>query len=356
MARLLLILILKGFVLCMAQAQSFTLDDLLALSSVPPKNFDNYMNKKGFLPASKSLQDGALALSFFEKRKNKPADTLLISRTVDLYKKDDSYCFILNTSSWSECLDGRKRLKKAGFLCDRNTDTCKTFPLNFQKRNMTVQLTAAHDENDSLYTFLLQRKELPDPSTIRYAEDLLQFDSHEFLVSFFGEKNVITDVYYFSERELKRCSVLYPNTSQQAVFMWEDEANLNKLSYVLISGILPTLSAVQYSGNISQNKWVSRTGLYSGMSLRELLRFNNDDFEFYGRDSEFSFMVVPEKAGNIDFRKTGVMLGCTDCNGYGLLNRTKISAADALQYNLALYIFYIMIAPERETVSRNPLP
>jgi hypothetical protein len=356
MVRLLLILAFKGFVLCMAQAQSFTLDDLLALSSLPPKNFDNYMHKRGFFPGSKSLQNGAVALSFFEKRKNKPSDTLFIRRTVDLYKKDDGYCFVLNTTSWNECLDGRKRLKKAGFLCDRITDTCKTFPLNFQKLNMTVQLTAVRDEDDSLYTFLLQKKELPDPSGIQYAEDLLQFDSHEFLVSFFGEKNVITDVYYFSEKDLKRCSVLYPNTSQQAVFIWQDEANLNKLSYVLISGILPTLSAVQYSGYISQNKWVSKTGLYSGMSLRELLRFNNNDFEFYGRESDFSFMVVPEKAGNIDFRKTGVMLGCTDCNGYGLLNRNKVSAVDALQYNLALYIFYIMIAPEREKVTRNPLP
>jgi hypothetical protein len=340
----------------MAQAQSFTLDDLLTLSSLPPKNFDNYMNKKGFLLGSKSLQNGALSISFFEKRKNKPADTLFISRTVELYKKEDSYCFVLNTTSWKECLDGRKRLKKAGFLCDGNTDTCKNFPLNFQKRNMTVQLTADSDEGDSLYTFLLEKKKLPDPSAIQYAEDLLQFDSHEFLISFFGEKNVITDVYYFSEKDLRRCSVLYPNTSQQAVFIWEDEANLNKLSYVLISGILPTLSAVQYSGYISQNKWVSRTGLYSGMSLRELLRFNNSDFEFYGRESDLSFMVVPEKAGNINFRKTGVMLGCTDCNGYGLLNRTKVSAMDALQYNLALYIFYIMLSPERGAANRNPLP
>jgi len=336
---------MHSFFTAVACSQSLTVDDLLTLSSLSPKSFDNYVNKKGFMSVGKSLQNDAIVTTFFEKNKAKEIDTLHIIRSVDLYKKDDTYYFALHTSSSKEYMEGREQLKKAGFFCSNSGDTNQLSSLLFQKKNITVQASAATEDGEPVFTFLLQKKELASLSSIRYAEDLLKFNSHEYLVSSFGVNNVKKDVYYFSEKELRKCSVLFANTNQQAVFIWDDQTNLCNLSYILISGILPTQNTAKFSGSISQNKWVMKNGIYSGMSIKELLKLNGNDFEFYGRNSEFSFMIVPQHSGNIDFKKTGIMLGCINCNGSALLDNLKVSAIDALNNSLALHIFYIMITP-----------
>ncbi len=324
------------------RTQYISVNDLINLSSVAPKNTDNYLNKKGFQRARKSTQDEIPITHFSQKRT--PKDSLLISQTIEIYKNKDSYFIALHTNSLDEYLRGWKALKESGFFYDKKKDSLGATSLLFQQKNLTVMADSKMEDSTVEYTFLLQKKDLPGQGSIQFAEDLLKFDSHEYLVSYFGEKNVKRDVYYFSENELKKCSILFSNSGRQAIFVWEDEANFRKLSYVLISGILPALSAEKYSGNVGQNKWVLKNGVYSGMSLKELLRLNGSDFEFFDRNSEFSYMVVPQRTGNIDFKKTGIMLGCLDCNGYLQFKNSRVSASDAVQKGLSLYIFYIMVS------------
>jgi hypothetical protein len=54
---------------------------------------------------------------------------------------------------------------------------------------------------------------------------------------------------------------------------------------------------------------------------------------------------VPEKTRYIDFTKVGVMLDCFDCNGARLLNGIKVSAEEAAQQELALFVSSMMISP-----------
>jgi hypothetical protein len=345
MGRSLLIFLLQLPVLCVAQSKSLSVDDLLTLTTLAPKNYDSYMSKKGFLPGARSQQDKAMAVTFFEKQSPVVNDVQSISRTVDLYKKDDTWCFVLKTSSKEEYQEGRNILKKAGFFYDNAGDTSQPTALMFQKRDITVLANSSGKDENPVYTFLLQKKEFPDPGAIRFGDDLLKFDSHEHLVSFFGADNVKEDVYHFSEKETRKCSVLYGNTSQQVVFIWDDEKNLYKISFILISGVLPTASAVQYTGSIAQNAWVLKNGLYVGMRLKDLLKLNGNDFEFYGRNSEFAFMIEPEKTRNIDFKKVGIMLDCFNCSDASLLNKEKVSAEEAADQGLAVYISCVMISP-----------
>src|SRR4029079_5314379 len=130
-----------------------------------------------------------------------------------------------NTSSIDEYMKGRDELKAMNFCFNPASDTGTTAPLLFQRKAITVQTMVGKDEKAGLYTFLITRKEIPARAGIQYAEDLLRFDSHEYLVSCYGEINVKKDVYVFSANESKKCSVLFPNTDAQAVFIWEDEAN-----------------------------------------------------------------------------------------------------------------------------------
>jgi hypothetical protein len=344
MVRFLLILILLYPVICSGQSRPVSVDDLLTLSSQAPKNFDNYLNKKGFLPGNRGIQGNAMEVTFFEKRNSQP-DTLAVDRSIDLYKKEDSYYFVLHTTSAKEYREGLYTLKKAAFFYDNSNDSSGSNTLMFQKGSITVLASAGKKDSIPVYTFSLEKKEFPNPGTIRYAEDLLKFDSHEHLVSYFGQNNVKEDVYYLSDKDSRKCSVLFPNSSRQAVFVWEDPNNLYKISFIVISGVLPTASAVQFNRSVSQNTWMLRAGIYSGMRVKDLLELNGNDFQFYGLNSEFPFMIEPEKTRNIDFRKVGIMLDCFNCNGSPMMNKLKVSASDAVDNGLALHVSYIMISP-----------
>jgi hypothetical protein len=328
----------------MAQSQPLTVDDLLTLSSLSSQNFDNYLVKKGFSVKRKNTVENTMGFTFFEKKNPAEADTFPSNRSIDLYRKDDAWYIALHTSSPDEYIDGRNRLKKMNLFFNAGNDTCMKTSLLFQKRAITVEASAVIDDEYEVYTFLVTRKEMPDRVNIRHAEDLLKFDSHEYLVSCFGENNVKRDIYIFSERESKKCSVLFPNSSEQAVFIWADENNFRTISFILISGTPSTPGAVQYSGSFSQNKWALKNGIYPGMRIRELLKLNANDFTFYGSQSEFSLMVEPKVTGNIDFKRIGIGLNCFNCDGSAVMDKSKVSASEAVNNNLALHVSYIMIS------------
>jgi hypothetical protein len=335
------------FTLCAASAplaaQSFSIDNLLTLSTTQPKNIHSYLGKRGFDFTGTNTHEDVTIYSFMQKRKIKEPVTGP-GQSIEMFRKNDSYTFILTTYNSAEYIEGCNWLKKNNFLYMPPEDSSIMASYFFQKRNFTVHTDAAINEEDTAYRFSVQRKEIPQRHEVQFAEDLLRFGSHEYLVSFFGEPAVKKDLYYFSENELKKCSILFPNTNQQAIFIWEDEENYRNLSYILISGITTGLNVVQYSGNVNQNKWISKTGLHSGMNLKEVMHLNETDFKFYGRNSEFAFLIDPENTGTIDFKKCGVMLGGIGAAGYEkMLNKEKISAKEAVENDLQLYIFYLMI-------------
>jgi hypothetical protein len=81
-------------------AQSFSVNDLLELSSLSPKRFDNFMREKGFISGGRTLQNDAMALTFLGKTNINPDDTVIHSRTVNLYKITRRFAF--RTSCWQE--------------------------------------------------------------------------------------------------------------------------------------------------------------------------------------------------------------------------------------------------------------
>ena len=66
----------------------------------------------------------------------------------------------------------------------KRKDTSQEVPMLFQHKNITVQTSKEIEEGNPVYTFLLKKK-LPGIVT-RFAEDLLVFDSHEYLSAYFG--------------------------------------------------------------------------------------------------------------------------------------------------------------------------
>lgn len=342
MKKLLLILLMQLIFACTANSQSFTVDDLLDLTNVSSKFIDNKLKKDGFFATRFWMDDDLQKTSFYEKIKTKKRDSLT-GRSVELYKKDGAKYYEFHTPSYAEYLDGHRRLVRAGFFHDEKKEMTQESPKLYQRKNITVEATTGMMDDNLQYSFRLELKDYPNPASIRHAEDLLKFTSHEYLAGFFGEKNVKKDFYYFSDKELKSCTVLFGNSSKQAVFVWDDEENLRDLSYILVSNVIPTVSSKKFNEVLGLNEWELENGIFSGMSIKELLKLNQKDFEIYGSQSEKAFMIKQENNGKIDFKKTAVMLSCNNCNDDRLFNKSAVRALDIAEENLPMYVYHIII-------------
>ncbi|MGH2565694.1 MAG: hypothetical protein ACRDE5_14355, partial [Ginsengibacter sp.] len=294
-----------------------------------------------FMPDSDNPAGDSIT-SYIEKSRRGETDSAG-RKSIDVYEKPDSRYFILHLSSPTEYLNGRESLIKSGFVYDAKKDISKEPSMLFQKENVSIESTREMKDSVTQYTFKLRERKIPD--SIAYAEDLLQFDSHEFLLSYFGKKNVIKDMYYFSEKDLKKCSVLFEGTNYRAVFVWGDENNLNNLSYILVSNVVHTKGEERTGMPEGNNEWGFHSGIHLGMPVKDILRLNEMDFYMYGSKSDLAFMVKPEITGKINFKKTAIMFNCNNCFDNEIFNQDEVSALDVAKANLPLTIFTIIIYP-----------
>jgi hypothetical protein len=340
-----LLFLISFLFVCTVHSQEYSAKDFLYASSLSPKKLESYLNKRKFVQGGSRLQNDIMVSIYILKpeKSKKKKDTLNITRNIETFHTKNNSCLTYITSLKEEYTESLGELKEAGFFCGNERDTANIL---FQKKNISVLANMIIEkEEDTLYSLAINEQVLPLPGDIQFAEDLLRFYSHEYLVSFFGQKNVIKDIYYFSEKEVAKCSVLFPKTSRQAVFIWEDNINLCKPGYLIIGGNMNAGSITNYDGIISENLWNSKDGIYSGMSLNSLMRLNGNSFKFYGKNSSSPYMIVPEKTGAINFTSNRVVLGCLNPTGSRLLNNATISADEILSDNLGLYVYMMMISP-----------
>jgi len=321
--------------------QSFSVHDLLDLVDLPSNGINNYMFKKGFI-INHNIQNDSIDASFIPrvKIKKKPVQ---IRQGVDFYQNNGSRYFVFHTLDLDDYQNGERRLIKSDFIYDKKKNIDRDSLILFQKKNLSVLASIEVEDSIAKYTFKLKQRKIPD--SVLYAEDLLQFDSNEFLESYFGEKNVTKDLYYFSEKELKKCSVLFNGTLYQAAFVWGDENNLDNLSYIIVSNLLPTKDGKQNSIVNENNSWKFQNGIEHGMALKDVLRLNEADFDIYGTKSDFAFMVNPDNRGKINFKKTALMFNCRDCSDNIIFDQPDISALDIVKAKLPMRVFDIIIYP-----------
>ncbi|MES1221258.1 MAG: hypothetical protein ABUT20_37500, partial [Bacteroidota bacterium] len=192
---------------------------------------------------------------------------------------------------------------------------------------------------------------LPSPKDIHYAEDFLAFQSHENLEYVFGKSNVQRDIYYFSDSDVVKCSILFPNTNRQVIFVWKDELNRTTISHLLVGNSLRGNKSSKNDIPVSENIWTLKNGLRANMSLSELVNINDAGINFYGWNSQYPGIVVPVKNGNIDFKSTGVVLSCLNCSGSDFLNREIISADEAIDNSKRMFVLAVIIMPQKDNSS-----
>ena len=239
-------------------------------------------------------------------------------------------------------------LKKEGFYTYSKNDTsvvAGTDSTIYQHNEYTATAFAITEDGLILYSILFGRKHFPPAKEIFYGEDLLQFSSHEYLLYYFGEENVKKDVYYFSGSEIANCSVLFINTNRQVIFIWVDEFNKRTISSLLFGGQQKLKSQIDYNKYIAENNWELKSGVHAGMSIYELRKINENNFNFYGGDAINSGLILAEINGKIDFKNERIILGCMNCKDDLYRSTAIMNADDAIADGRILFILSVILYP-----------
>lgn len=335
-----------------AQKAEFSIKELVFFTNIPTNKFSTYISRKGY----KVYQDDTIERAFLPAY-HKISKDKAIEKLVGRYDKNDTAAIFYQTNSKLEFDELKLNLEKEGFengFIDGSEHSFidsvnETVPAFYQRGNVTIVPVIKKEGEKNIYGFTVERKELPKANEVVYAEDLLKITSHQYLTSVFGASNVKKDLFFFSEKEINKCSVLFPNTSLQVIFIWKDAVNNMDISYLMIGGELRSKSSEGFEKAIDMNKWRSKQGIYLGMSLRDLERFNNGPVKFYGWESDQPGIVFPKNKGNINFKNLGVQLNCLDCNEDKYYSKTElINSTDVIQQNGRVYVSTLIIIPGDE--------
>ena len=321
--------------------------NVLEASTVSKEKFDSYLSKKGFsyVGASYNTDTVSKEYRFSGIGKNKGKDSVIRSLTIFSTKED--FCFLYNTNSANEFQKIKSDIKAEGFFCNQEKDSLTVPFLLFQNEDITVHATSKLIDSLTAYSFLVKKQVLPKPKEISFAEDLFSFTSHEYLRFYFGDKNVKRDIYYLSEKQIGKCSVLFPNTNRQVVFLWKDQVNNCSLAKMYIGGQLMAESSLEYDQTVPENLWRLKSGVRPGMSLYQLRKLNDAAFDFNGGNSSFSGMVSTDSTGKINFKKESIILGCMNCNDPAFFKKAVINSDDAIGEERILFVHTIILDPTK---------
>jgi len=349
---LLFYLLLLGYT---SEGQVLSALNVSEVSYIPRQKFDGYISKKGFAFIGTSYKADTIARDFDFKGvgKNKAADSIPVLRTLTSFSTKEDFSFTYRTTSSTEYQKIKTDIKKEGFFCYQEKDSLSMASLLFQHNDVTVNISSKAIDTLTEYSFLVRKQELPKPKEIVYAEDLSSFTSHEYLKFYFGEKNVQKDIYYLSEKQIGKCSVLFPNTNRQVVFLWADEKNNCNLAKIYIGGQLMAESSLEYDKNIPENLWRLKSGIRPGMSLYQLRMLNDAAFNFNGGNSKNSGMVSADSTGKINFKKECIILGCMNCTDPAFYKKSVINSDEAIQDERILFIHTIILEPTRMKIAEK---
>lgn len=320
-----------------AQKRDFTLEKLISISLLPEAGLQGALAKKGFRRSS----DTAI---YFEKR-NKVRE---LEGTYRLQLTPDKNIIEYSSTNVTDLQQLANDLKREGFYFVEDRTLLPGIYELYQKGAWTVTPSTERDSSLTWYRLTMEFKKLPSYQSFQYLEDLMQLNSHEYLAAVFGPAQVRRDVFYFSEKELSKCSILFPNTAKQVIVVWKDEV-YNRGIELLVLGAQTQggSAATSFLRAADQNQWRSQQGVAVGMPLRQLQDANGEPFEFYGWETEEPGVVARHNKGKIDFKNLGVQLHCLDCNEDRYYsNSSLLNSAVLLQHSRRVYVTTIVLKAE----------
>lgn len=317
-------------------AQSISLKELVDFSDLPQNKIENQLQKKGF----KRVNGFEASYTSFQKTEEKQTGNT--SHFFQIIPRQNSVEFIYETTAANVHSLFAQQLQSAGFRY--TTGKTPGAPVFYQKLDMALTFQTEKKDSAVYYTINAGRVKVPKLKDLQFAEDLLEITSHENLVAVCGKQNVAEDVFSISETVKKKCSIIFPNTSRQAIFVWDDEDNLKTISFVLIGA---------YSGNKEINhsvllsSWRSIQGVYCGMSLSEIEVLNKEPVNFYNWRTEWAGLLAPQNGGELNFEKLKPVLNCMNCDFLYIDRNTNIvQSGSAINENQKVYVANLILLPK----------
>jgi hypothetical protein len=329
---------------------------LLDIFTVPADKFDGWANGKRFPFAFITKSEDTVIKHYnFKSAIKKKALVDSVQRTILCKENKKEFNLVYQTSSNGEFMGLIGELKALGFYThmEGRPDTTKML---YQHKDFTIKTYTEERDSVLLYSLQFHEQDFPDPSEITYADDLLPFTSHEYLVHYFGEENVKKDYYYFSGDELANCSVLFVNTSRQVVFIWKDEINKRGIDDILFGGQQKLKSTIGSGKFVAESEWKFKSGVHAGMTLYELRILNGDDLQFYGGNSLKTGTVITGHNGKLDFYKEEIILGCVNCQDTNFAKAETLTADEAIKDGKILFVLSVVLNADEKENSKPQQP
>jgi hypothetical protein len=328
--------------------QEFSADKLMDMLSYSVPKLEGHLLNKKYRSAGTELY-GDTAVKTYEYRpairKKKLTDS--VSRKIQRSVLKETFTLTYQTTSASEYNGIIGVLKKNGFYSEGEKDsTLKPSSFFYQHEDYTADAYIKKaDSTTTWYSVTFHKKIFPVDKELHFAEDLLVFTSHEYLVYYFGATNVKKDIYYFAGNDIANCSVLFINSKRQVIFIWKDGLNRRTINSLLLGGQHKLKSQQNYDKFIAENNWLLKTGVHAGMPLFELRVLNEKNIAFCGGDAANPGLIFPESTGKVDFKNTDVILGCMNCSDDKFMETKIIYADKAMEDARVLFVLTISLYP-----------
>ncbi len=340
-----LLLCASFFLVLTVNSQQVSFETFLDFTTLAPQKFNTIVAKKEFRQVSGDMEGRTSTYQYLPAKSKGDA----LSRTLTVERKLNMLSLAYKTSSAAEYASWMSEAKKASFKSSGRSQANGTEL--FQLNNMCLQTKTEMYDSVTTYTISLDVAQLPRPREIVFAEDLLAFDSHERLTYAFGEHNVSRDVFYYDEKDPNQCTVLFPNTAREVIFIWSDEVNYKDISFLIVGGHLRTAGTQKFTRGVEQSLWQSKQGVYAGMGLLELQLLNQKPVDFYSWQTEEAGMIVQRSKGAIDFSKLGLVLNCLNCAGSGDSGASIVNSERELEEGRKVYVSTMIILPPKEAAA-----
>lgn len=306
---------------------------------------ESFLSLKGFALTEREIRNDSLVKKYNYRRTKRCKDIDSIARCVTRAEMRDGFLIDYETESLPEFRALKAQLKSAGFYCSSPDVSDTSFCYIYQNNNLSVHTSMKVEDSIRRYSLQFYKKLFPRARNIYYVNDLLSFNSHEYLVYYFGDKNVTKDVYILPGNKTAKCSVLFWGTNRQVAFVWADEENSCTIASLILGGQLHLKSTAQTSKYIAENNWVLKSGVRPGMSLNQLRMLNGGNFSFYGGRSANAGYIIPDNDGKLDFKKEEITLGCLNCNDDKFNMAKVVNADDFIQDGRILFVLSVTLNP-----------
>lgn len=127
---------------------------------------------------------------------------------------------------------------------------------------------------------------------IKYLEDFTRFEDSEQVAEYFGEENIINDVWSVAEgTETYLVTIVNPDSKNKIIIYWDKKSEDYK-DYAFVEAIYSNFNSEWEEAEDEGFTFPSKSGIKIGTTLQELEKINGKAITFFGFGWDYGGMVT----------------------------------------------------------------